>query len=175
MKREELEAIGLTADQIDAVMKANGSDINRERAKFADYDDVKKQLETANATLEKMKDYDEVKADVLKYQQEAEKAKADAAAKVQQLEDKARVKDFTSSKKFVNELTRDAINAQLYDAMNDAANKGKSLDDLLKALTDGKADIFKNENIPTPPTVTTMTSQQQKNDDSAIRAVMGLK
>ena len=175
MKREELEAIGLTADQIDAVMKANGSDINRERAKFADYDDVKKQLETANATLEKMKDYDEVKADVLKYQQEAEKAKADAAAKVQQLEDKARVKDFTSSKKFVNELTRDAINAQLYDAMNDAANKGKSLDDLLKALTDGKTDIFKDENIPTPPTVTTMTSQQQKNDDSAIRAVMGLK
>ena len=175
MKREELEAIGLTADQIDAVMKANGSDINRERAKFADYDDVKKQLETANATLEKMKDYDEVKADVLKYQQEAEKAKADAAAKVQQLEDKARVKDFTSSKKFVNELTRDAINAQLYDAMNDAANKGKSLDDLLKALTDGKTDIFKDENIPTPPTVTTMTSQSNKDDDSAIRAVMGLK
>ena len=85
------------------------------------------------------------------------------------------VKDFTSSKKFVNELTRDAINAQLYDAMNDAANKGKSLDDLLKALTDGKTDIFKDENIPTPPTVTTMTSQQQKNDDNAIRAVMGLK
>ena len=175
MKREELEAIGLTADQIDAVMKTNGSDINRERAKFADYDDVKKQLETANATLEKMKDYDEVKADVLKYQQEAEKAKADAAAKVQQLEDKARVKDFTSSKKFVNELTRDAINAQLYDAMNDAANKGKSLDDLLKAITDGKTDIFKNENTPTPPPVTTRTSHSNKDDDSAIRPVMGLK
>lgn len=175
MKREELEAIGLTAEQIDAVMKANGSDINRERAKFADYDDVKKQLETANATIEGWKDYDAIKADVAKYQQEAENAKKEAAAKVQQLEDKAKVKDFTSSKKFVNELTRDAINAQLYDAMNDAANKGKSLDDLLKALTDGKTDIFKNENAPTPPTVTTMTSQQQNNDDSAIRAVMGLK
>ncbi|MCQ2076139.1 MAG: phage scaffolding protein [Bacteroidaceae bacterium] len=158
MKREELEAIGLTAEQIDAVMKANGSDINRERAKFADYDDVKKQLETANATLDKMKDYDEVKADVLKYQQEAEKAKADAAAKVQQYELQNKIKDFTSTKKFVNDLTRDAINAQLESALNDDANKGKSLDDLLKAITDGKTDIFKNENTPTPPTVAPMAA-----------------
>ena len=175
MKREELTAAGLTDEQVEKVMKLNGDDINREKAKFSDYDDLKKQLEKANATIDSMKDYEEVKAKVIQYQQEAENAKKEAAAKVQQLEDKARVKDFTSSKMFVNELTRDAINAQLYDAMNDAANKGKSLDDLLKAITDGKTDIFKNENTPTPPTVTTMTSQQQKNDDSAIRAVMGLK
>lgn len=175
MKREELTAAGLTEEQINTVMKLNGDDINREKAKYSDYDDLKAQLEKANATIEGWKDYDAIKADVAKYQQEAENAKKEAAAKVQQLEDKARVKDFTSSKKFVNELTRDAINAQLYDAMNDAANKGKSLDDLLKALTDGKTDIFKDEKTPTPPTVTTMTSQQQKNDDSAIRAVMGLK
>lgn len=175
MKREELTAAGLTDEQVEKVMKLNGDDINREKAKFSDYDDLKAQLEKANATIDGMKDYDDVKAKVTQYQQEAENAKKEAAAKVQQLEDKARVKDFTSSKKFVNDLTRDAINAQLYDAMNDAANKGKSLDDLLKAITDGKTDIFKDENIPTPPTVTTMTSQQQKNDDSAIRAVMGLK
>ena len=175
MKREELTAAGLTDEQIDKVMKLNGDDINREKAKYSDYDDLKAQLEKANATIEGWKDYDAIKADVAKYQQEAENAKKEAAVKVQQLEDKARVKDFTSSKKFVNELTRDAINAQLYDAMNDAANKGKSLDDLLKAITDGKTDIFKNENAPTPPTVTTMTSQSNKDDDSAIRAVMGLK
>ena len=162
MKREELTAAGLTDEQVDKVMKLNG-------------DDIKKQLEKANATIEGWKDYDAIKADVAKYQQEAENARKEAAEKVQQLEDKARVKDFTSGKKFVNELTRDAINAQLYDAMNDAANKGKSLDDLLKALTDGKTDIFKDDNAPTPPTVTTMTSQSNKDDDSAIRAVMGLK
>ena len=158
MKREELTAAGLTDEQVEKVMKLNGDDINREKAKYSDYDDVKKQLEKANATIEGWKDYDAIKADVAKYQQEAENARKEAAAKVQQLEDKARVKDFTSSKKFVNELTRDAINAQLYDAMNDAANKGKSLDDLLKAITDGKTDIFKNENTPTPPTVIQMAA-----------------
>lgn len=175
MKREELTAAGLTDEQIDKIMKLNGDDINREKAKYSDYDDLKAQLEKANATIEGWKDYDDVKAKVTQYQQEAENAKKEAAAKVQQLELQTKIKDFTGNKKFVNDLTRDAINAQLEKALNDDANKGKSLDDLLKALTDGKTDIFKDDNAPTPPTVTTMTSQQQKNDDSAIRAVMGLK
>ena len=74
------------------------------------------------------------------------------------MELQAKIKDFTGNKKFVNDLTRDAINAQLEKALNDDANKGKSLDDLLKALTDGKTDIFKDENTPTPPTVTNMAA-----------------
>ena len=158
MKREELTAAGLTDEQIDKVMKLNGDDINREKAKFSDYDDIKKQLEKANATIDGMKDYEDVKAKVTQYQQEAENAKKEAVAKVQQLELQAKIKDFTGNKKFVNDLTRDAINAQLEKALNDDANKGKSLDDLLKALTDGKTDIFKNDNAPTPPTVTQMAA-----------------
>lgn len=162
MKRETLEGLGLAAEQIEAVMKENGNDINRERAKFADYEETKKQLEAANATLEKMKDYDNVKADVLKYQQEAENAKAEAAAKVQQLELQAKIKDFTSGKRFVNDLTRDAINAQIEKALNDPANKGKSIDDIFKGLTDGKENIVLEENKPTPPTVPNMTGSAEK-------------
>ena len=156
MKREELTAAGLTEEQINTVMKLNGDDINREKAKFADYDEIKAQLEKANATIDGMKDYEAVKADVLKYQQEAEKAKAEAAAKVQQLELQGKIKDFTSTKKFVNDITREAINAQLESALNDQANKGKSIDELFKALTDGKSDILKDDNAPTPPTVPPM-------------------
>ena len=156
MKREELTAAGLTEEQINTVMKLNGDDINREKAKFADYDEIKSQLEKANATIDGMKDYEAVKADVLKYQQEAEKAKAEAAAKVQQLELQGKIKDFTSTKKFVNDITREAINAQLESALNDQANKGKSIDELFKALTDGKTDILKDDNAPTPPTVPPM-------------------
>lgn len=173
MKREELTAAGLTEEQINTVMKLNGDDINREKAKFADYDEIKAQLEKANATIDGMKDYEAVKADVLKYQQEAEKAKAEAAAKVQQLELQAKIKDFTSGKKFVNELTRDAINSQLETALNNDANKGKSLDDLLKELTDGKTDIFKDENTPTPPTVPNMGNKGENVDGvtAAFKAI----
>jgi len=174
MKREELEAAGLTAEQIELVMKKNGEDINREKSKFADYDEIKSQLEKANATLEKMKDYDAVKADVQKYQQEAEKAKADAAAKVQQLELQNKIKDFTGTKKFVNDLTRDAINAQLESALNNEANKGKSIDELFKTLTDGKTDILKEEGAPTPPKVPEMGKGGGVDDDAQARAVMGL-
>ena len=135
MKREELQTLGLTDEQINSVMKLNGDDINREKSKFADYDAIKQQLEKANATIDGMK-----------------------------LELQAKIKDFTSDKKFVNDLTRDAINAQLESALNDDANKGKSLDDLLKALTDGKDDIFREENTPTPPHVPGMTGDKGTED-----------
>ena len=162
MKREELQTLGLTDEQINSVMKLNGDDINREKAKFADYDEIKQQHEKANTTIDGMKDYDDVKASVTKYQQEAADAKKEAEAKVKRLELQAKIKDFTNGKKFVNDLTRDAINAQLENALNDDANKGKSLDDLLKALTDGKTDIFREENTPTPPTVTQMGNGAQQ-------------
>ena len=164
MKREELEAIGLNAEQIDKVMKLNGDDINREKSKFADYDELKSQLEKANATLDGMKDYDEVKAKITEYQQEAEKAKAEAAAKVQRLELQARIKDFTSGKKFVNDITREAINEKLESALNDETNKGKSIEELFKGLTDGKTDILKDDNEPTPPTVPNMNGKQADED-----------
>jgi len=158
MKREELQTLGLTDEQINAVMKLNGDDINKEKAKYADYSAIKQQLDKANETINGMADYEEVKANVAKYQKEAETAKSEAAAQLKRLELQNKIKEFTGGKKFVNDLTRDAINAQLESALNDDANKGKSLDDLLKALTDGKTDIFKDENAPTPPVVTSMAS-----------------
>ena len=161
MKREDLQNLGLTDEQINSVMKLNGDDINREKSKFADYDEIKQQLEKANATIDGMKDYDDVKASVAKYQQEAETAKKEAEAKVKRLELQAKIKDFTSDKKFVNDLTREAINAQLESALNDDANKGKSLDDLLKAITDGKEDIFREEKTATPPTMAPMGNGAQ--------------
>lgn len=158
MKREDLKTLGLTDEQIESVMKLNGDDINREKGKFADYDELKNQLKKANATIDGMKDYEEVKASVAKYQQDAEASKKEFEAKLKNLELQTKIKDFTSGKHFVNDLTRDAINAQLEKALNDDANKGKSLDDLLKALTDGKTDIFREENKPTPPTMGSMSN-----------------
>ena len=164
MKREELQELGLTDEQINSVMKLNGDDINREKSKFADYEQIKQQLEKANKTIDGMADYDNVKADVAKYQKEAADAKAEFDAKVKKLELQAKIKDFTSGKKFVNDLTRDAINAQLEAALDDDANKGKSLDELLKTLTDGKEDIFREENAPTPPIVPGMGGDKGAED-----------
>lgn len=174
MKREELTAAGLSDEQIDQVMKLNGDDINREKSKYSDFDDVKKQLEKANATIEGWKDYDAIKADVAKYQQEAEEAKKEAATKVQQLELQAKVKDFTSGKKFVNKITQDAISAKMCEALGADESKGKNLDDIFVEITKEQSDILRDESTPTPPVVPAMGGKSGKSEDAQARAVMGL-
>jgi uncharacterized protein YggE len=180
MKRDFLKELGIDEEAINKIMAENGKDINNAKADVekisAENEQLKKDLETANATLDKVKDYDNVKADVEKYKADLEKSKSDYENKIAAMELAAKVKDFTGSKKFVNDLTRDAINKQLADAVNDDANKGKSLEELFNALTDGKENIFENENKPTPPNVPNMANDKPgaTDDDAAVRRIMGL-
>lgn len=175
MKRDFLESLGLESEVIDKIMKENGKDIEGVKAKFSDYDDIKKQLETANATLEKFKDYDQTKADVEKYKAELKKSQEESVAKIAAMERSAKVGDFLSDKKFVNSITHDAVKKQLADMLTDEKNAGKSLKDLFDEITKDQADILKDENAPTPPVVPAMSGKSGKSDDDAqARAVMGL-
>lgn len=175
MKRDFLESLGLESEVIDKIMKENGKDIEGIKAKFADYDDIKKQLETANTTLEKFKDYDQTKADVEKYKTELKKSQEESAAKIAAMERSAKVGDFLSDKKFVNSITHDAVKKQLADMLTDEKNAGKSLKDLFDEITKDQADILKDDNAPTPPVVPAMSGKSGKSDDDAqARAVMGL-
>lgn len=175
MKRDFLESLGLESEVIDKIMKENGKDIEGVKAKFSDYDDIKKQLETANATLEKFKDYDQTKADVEKYKAELKKSQEESVAKIAAMERSAKVGDFLSDKKFVNSITHDAVKKQLADMLTDEKNAGKSLKDLFDEITKDQADILKDDNAPTPPVVPAMSGKSGKSDDDAqARAVMGL-
>lgn len=175
MKRDFLEGLGLEPEVIDKIMKENGKDIEGAKAKFSDYDDIKKQLETANATLEKFKDYDQTKADVEKYKTELEKSQKESAAKIAAMERSAKVKDYLSGKKFVNDITREAIASKMGEVLGADESKGKNLDDIFAEITKDKADILKDETQPTPPVVPPMSGKSGKSDDDAqARAVMGL-
>lgn len=175
MKRDFLEGLGIETEVIDKIMKENGKDIESVKAKFADYDDHKQQLETANATLEKFKDYDQTKADVEKYKAELEKSQKESAAKIAAMESSGKVKDYLSGKKFVNRITQESITAKMCEALGADESKGKNLDDIFAEITKDQADILKDENAPTPPVVTAMGGKGGKSDDDAqARAVMGL-
>jgi len=176
MKREFLEGLKLEADVIDKIMAENGKDVNREKAKFADYDELKAQLEAANKTLDGFKDYEAVKADVEKYKAESERIKKEADDKIAALERSSKVKDFLSGKKFVNDLTREALASELAKQLESDAAKGKSLDELFEALTKDKENIFADDKKPTPPVVAPMGGTPNVKDDgkAAARAVMGL-
>lgn len=179
MKREFLKDLGIDDEAINKIMAENGKDINAAKGDAekvaAELEQAKTELKAANDTLEKVKDYDNVKAEVEKYKADLKSAQDDYSKKIASMELAAKVKDFTSNKKFVNDLTRDAINKQLADAVSADENKGKSLEDLFKTLTDGKENIFINENNPTPPIIPDMASDKpQADDDAAICAIMGI-
>lgn len=179
MKRDFLKELGIDDEAINKIMAENGKDINNAKSdaekSAAELEQLKAELAKANETIERVKDYDNVKADVEKYKSDLEKSKSDYEKKIAAMELAAKVKDFTGSKKFVNELTRDAINNKLAEAINDDANKGKSIEDLFKGLTDGHDDLFINENTPQPPVQAQINNVDDNNDDdAAIRAVMGL-
>lgn len=178
MKRDFLKNLGLADDAIEAIMSENGKDINAAKADgeklTAELSQTKSELEQANAMLEKVKDYDAIKADVEKYKADAESSRAEYEKKLADMERANKVKDFTSGKKFVNELTRNAINAELSKALEDSANAGKSLDDLLKGITDGKENIFATDAPPPPRQFEPTGSGADNADDAAIRKIMGL-
>ena len=175
MKRDFLEGLKLDTEIIDKIMAENGKDINREKAKYADYDDLKLQLEKANKTIDNFKDYDQIKAEVEKYKSENEKLQKESTAKIASLERKAKVKDYLSNKNFVNDITRDAILTKMGEMLEADENKGKNLDDIFTELTKGKQNILKDTAQPTPPIVPSMTGKTGKSEDDAqARIVMGL-
>ena len=179
MKREFLEGLKLEATVIDQIMAENGKDIEREKQKTLTAQEeaaaTKAQLEKANETLEGFKDYDQTKATLEKYKTEAETAKKEAAAKIASLERTAQVKDFLSGKKFVNDITRDALAAKLTEQLGNEEAKGKSLDDLFTTLTKDQKNILADDASPAPPVQGSMKGTSHAADErAAARAVMGL-
>ena len=170
MKRDFLKEIGLADDVIDKIMAENGKDIESVKAKYADYDDIKSQLETAKATLDKFSDYDQTKNDVAKWKAEYEKAVKEGEQKIRSMERQGLVKDYLGGKKFVNELTKEALSAKLLAALDQEDSKGKSLDDLFKAATDGMSNIIVDDNAPQPPTVPGMAGKPGPGEDGVLAA-----
>jgi len=57
MKKDFLEGLKLDEKVIAAILAESEKDSAESAKRLADYDDVKKQLENANATIEKFSDY----------------------------------------------------------------------------------------------------------------------
>lgn len=178
MKKDFLLSLGIAEDIAVQIMTEQGKDIEREKgkyeAKIADYEDLKAQLKAAEDKISSFGDVEAIKADVEKYKAEAEKAKSDSLAKIAKMERQAQIKEYTGSKKFVNNPTRDFINSRLEEEMGKEGNEKKSLDDLFNTLTEGMDNIFLKDEKPKAPTVVNMTQPIKTDDDDKIRAIMGL-
>lgn len=184
MKTEELKAIGLTDDQITAVMKQNGQDVENVKAKYSDYDDVKNQLADAGKAIEELKgkagNAEAIQKAADEWKQKAEKAEQDAKAKLDAIRfdhalERALSKAGARNNKAVRALL-DAENLKMNDGGPDGIEEIAGLKDQLEKVKSENGFLFADEDgsAKSPRFSTGVGGKSEPASDSAIRAVMGL-
>lgn len=173
MKREFLKGFELADDIIDKIMAENGKDVEAVKAKYADYDDVKTQLSEANTQIEAFKgmDIDGIKKAAEDWKTKAEKAEADALAKISALQFDHALDVALSGAKAKNAK---AVKALL--DMDGLKLNGGEIVGLSEQLTKLKLDndyLFESEEA-TPSIVKPTPGAGGKAGEDAIRAAMGL-
>lgn len=149
MKRKFLEDLGLTKEQIDSVMDENGKDIEAEKEKAAtttaELEDVKKQLEEANSTINDLKksnaDNEALQAKVKEYEDTIKTQKADYESKVRNLTlDSAIEKAFSKAGAKHIDLLSTKIDREKLKIESDGKVTG--LDEQIAAYKETYKDLF---------------------------------
>ena len=190
MKREDLEALGLSKEQIDKVL-----DMHHE-----EYDPVKKDLETAQKDLESEKEKTSTQATTIKdLKKDLEEFKdADVSGmkqRIADLEKDIQTKDETHQKEIAdrdfNDILKDsiaavkgknvkAITALLdVDTLKASKNQKEDVAVALKALAEAEdSKMLFGELEPTPAgngnPIGTVTKGGNQDSDTAMRVAMGL-
>lgn len=165
MKREELKALGLTDEQINEVMKVNGTDIETVKAKATE---LEAQLTTINTTV---KERDAQLATLQKASGDAESLKAQITAlqeanTAQATESATKLKDYQINNAIKLALTGKAHDSDLVSGL---LNKDKlvvnddgtiiGLDDQVKTLKESKSFLFVADTPPAVPPGTEAPAQ----------------
>ena len=155
MKTEELQALGLTEDQIKKVFELSGKDVNAEKKKTqaaeADRDQWKTRAETAEETL---KGFDGVDVEGLNKQIEDWKNKAAEAEKEFQKQIEERdfadaLKEEMEAFKFTSEAAKKAIMAEVKEAgLKLKDGKILGLSDLIGQIKEKDASAFAPDKDP---------------------------
>ena len=155
MKTEELQALGLTEDQIKKVFELSGKDVNAEKKKTqaaeADRDQWKTRAETAEETL---KGFDGVDIEGLNKQIEDWKNKAAEAEKEFQKQIEERdfadaLKEEMEAFKFTSEAAKKAIMAEVKEAgLKLKDGKILGLSDLIGQIKEKDASAFAPDKDP---------------------------
>lgn len=157
MKTEMLKELGLTDEQISAVMSENGKDLEKVKTKLTAAetarDEYKEQLEAANTTIQSYKDMDieGIKQSASEWEK---KYNDDLKAMQDKLENQAydfALKEYVSGYQFTSDLVKEAVIAQL-KAQGFKLNDGKFLgaDDFMKQLKEANPSAFADADIKQP-------------------------
>lgn len=151
MKREFLKSIeGLTDEAIDKIMAENGKDIEAIKAKYADYEKLKEELQKAQETIAEL---EKAKGDIATLQKTIEEYKAaekqreeEAKAAAARAELERRFDKVVGDRKFTHEYIRAGLLADFEKALADEANKGKGDAEIFEMMTKDQKGIFVSQN-----------------------------
>lgn len=184
MKTEELKALGLSEEQITAVMKQNGIDVENVKTKFSDYDDLKKQLGDAGKTIEALKakagDAEAIQKAVDEWKSKAEKAEQDAKAKMDALRfDYALERELGKAGARNAKAVRALLDTEKLKLEDGGPNKAEEITGLKEQLDKVKGEngfLFEDaEGGARAPRFSTGAGEKSEPaSDATIRAVMGL-
>lgn len=137
----------------------------------------KKALDDVQAKLEGFKDVnvDELQSKIGTLTAQLDEEKKGRAADAAKVERDRSIDSFLSGKKFVNALTEKSIRAALAEELGKETAKGKSIDDLFKAITsdaDGKPfdNILVNESNQNAAQFTTTANKQGNGGNTVTKA-----
>ena len=150
MKTEFLKAMGLTDEQIADIMKENGKDVEAAKAKFSDYDDLKKQLGEANDTIKSYTDMDieGIKKSAKDWEEKAVKAEREAAEKIADMEFNNLLSSAISEAKGKNPK---ALRGLLdLDVLKGSKNQTEDIKAALAAVKETDGYLFEDVNTPPP-------------------------
>lgn len=181
MKREDLEKLGLSKEQVDSVMGLHGTDIEIHKTKIndltANQSSLATQLEEANKQIESFKgmNIDQIKASADEYKTKFEQAQTESATQLANLKFDHALESALTTAKAKNPKAVTALLST--DELKNA--KGEFAQELFeKQLADIKAknDYLFEGDKPTPKIVTGANSQTVLSDPAtqAMRKAAGL-
>lgn len=138
--REFLRGLDFDEELIDAIMAEHGKLVTKDKEALSDLKSKLKDLEEAKKEDAGFKE---------KYEALTKKLDEEKAEKKKKAEDEAIEKSIIESlgdKKFVNDYTKKSVVNEIRTALEDEANKGKSVKDLLKDIAKDKKGLFVNPN-----------------------------
>lgn len=155
MNREQLKELGLSDEQIDAVMKEHGKVVNATKAQVdsltTERDDLQAQIADRDSQLEELGKTagltDELKQQITQLQQDNATAKEQYEAELQDIKLSSAIKTALTGKVHDEDLV-----AGLFDREKLVINGDKivGLDEQLKTLQESKAFLFKTEESQQP-------------------------
>lgn len=179
MKTEQLKELGLTDDQIKAVMAENGKDVTAEKGKYetlkTDYEAAKEQLTTANKTIDGFKDYEQVKGQVAEYKTKFEQSETKADQIRADYEFNGKLSD--AAKKHGAKNVKAVIPFLKVDDLKTSKNQEAEIEAAFAALkaAEDTSFIFGTTEPINNPVLGTNGGKVLTGDDGALRKAMGLE